>query len=457
MASPSAEAARPAPPGESAREGTQRLLATSLTAGRGGVPRIRGGSGVYFELEDGRRVVDASNTAAPLGHAHPAIVEAVRSAAAAPVVNEGWRLEQREQAAAELLDIAFSGEDWAGAVRFFISASEANDAVLALCQALTGRAPLVTRERAYHGGAGLSRELTVQPQWHGGLSSPELVAAPPRLASVRELTCPRGSRVTGKEGIQLDASWEAGTRAALEGAAAVLLDYSQGGTYHVPAFQDRVAELARQAGVIWIADETVTGFGRVGGWFQFQKGASRPDFVTLGKCMTAGGAAGGALVLSRELCQRLSGSSWQSYSTYRAHPVAMAALRAHLRVSLNEGLYERASALDAYMLERVKALAAGHPGVARADGRGLHWTIELAGPDWRQWRGQEAEPLASRVAAAALADGVLLATSGEQTSLFIAPPLIISEQELEVVFRALDSALTLADREAAEAPAGAGS
>jgi hypothetical protein len=146
------------------------LLSTSLTTGDSANPRIVGGHGVWFQLSDGREVIDASNTAAPLGHCHPEIIAAVRRAADAPVINEGWQWAEREEAADDLLRIAFAGEDWAGAVRFFISASEANDCALALCQALTGRKDLATRERAYHGGAGLARELTVQPQWHGGLA-----------------------------------------------------------------------------------------------------------------------------------------------------------------------------------------------------------------------------------------------------------------------------------------------
>jgi 4-aminobutyrate aminotransferase-like enzyme len=235
----------------------------------------------------------------------------------------------------------------------------------------------------------------------------------------------------------------------LERSAAILLDYSQGGTYHTPAYQDRVATLAREAGSLWIADETVTGFGRVGGWFQFQHAASRPDMVSLGKCLAAGGAAAGALVLSRDLLDRLEGSSWQTYSTFRGHPVEVAAIRAHLRVSARDRIFERARDLDGVMLDRMRQVAGAHPSVARIDGRGLHWTVELRGPDWRTWRGEEAEPLASRVAAAALDAGALIATSGEQTSLFLAPPLIVERDELEKIFEALDHGLTLADRELA--------
>jgi 4-aminobutyrate aminotransferase-like enzyme len=108
---------------------------------------------------------------------------------------------------------------------------------------------------------------------------------------------------------------------------------------------------------------------------------------------------------------------------------------------------ERARELDGVMAERLAAIAASHPSVMRIDGRGLHWTIELHGPDWREWRGQEVEPLASRVASRALDAGALIATSGEQTSLFLAPPLVISRADLELILEALDTALKLADRE----------
>jgi 4-aminobutyrate aminotransferase-like enzyme len=438
------------------------LLSTSLTSGEEANPRIVGGHGVWFRLSDGREVIDASNTAAPLGHRHPEIIEAVRGAADAPVINEGWQWAEREQAAEDLLRVAFAGEDWAAAVRFFISASEANDAALSLCQALTGRKDLATRERAYHGGAGLARELTVQPQWHGGLAGAGGAravggagssAAPPRLATVHELPAPSGARVTGQLDPTAGTDWLASARTQLASSAAVLLDYSQGGIYHSPAYQERVAALAAEEGTYWIADETVTGFGRVGGWFQFQHGQARPDLVTMGKCLSAGGAAAGAIVLSQQLLNRLEGTSWQSYSTYRSHPVAMAAIRAHLRVSSREGLYQRASDLDAVMYGRLAEVAAQHPSVARIDGRGLHWTVELHGPDWRAWHGEEANPLASRVVARALAAGALIATSGEQTSLFLAPPLIISDTELSLIFDALHHGLELADTELAASPA----
>ncbi len=306
------------------------LLSTSLTTGTAGpVPTAVGGEGVWLDLSDGRRVLDASNTAAPLGHRHPEIVEAVRNAASAPALNEGWGWPDRERAAEDLVRIAFGDAEWVGAVRFFISASEANDVALALAQALTKHSDLATRERAYHGGTGLAREMTIQPQWHGGLSSATGGVRPaPRLVDVHALPAPSSARITGQPDPTAGDEWMEKAREGLAKSAAVIIDYSQGGIYHSPRYQDRVAEMAREAGALWIADETVTGFGRVGGWFQFEEGESRPDMVTMGKSLAAGGAAAGALVMSRHLVDQLEGSTWQTYSTYRGHPVAVAAVRA---------------------------------------------------------------------------------------------------------------------------------
>lgn len=430
-----------------------RLLSTSLTAGS--QPLVTGGEGMWLTLEDGRRVIDGTNTAAPLGHCHPEIIEAVRDAAAkAPALNEGMRWGPRESAAEALLETAFEGEEWVGAVRFFISAGEANDVVLALCQALTGRSALATRERAYHGGVGYARELTIQPQWHGGVSYRDRIAAAPRLADVVELPKPSGARIAGPEpDLHADMAALDASAAALGTAAAALIDYSQGGVYHQPYYQDRLAELAREAGTIWIADETVSGFGRMGHWFQFQAGESRPDIVTMGKGLAAGGAPAGAAVFSKDFLERLGGGGWQSYSSYRAHPIQVAATEAHVRISARERLAERAAGFDALMAAEMGRLADAHPCIARIDGRALHWTIELHGPDWRQWEGRDPNPLASQVAARVLEAGALIATSGEQTSLFIAPPLIAEEEDLKTILAAVDHGLELAD-EAVERGAG---
>jgi 4-aminobutyrate aminotransferase-like enzyme len=218
--------------------------------------------------------------------------------------------------------------------------------------------------------------------------------------------------------------------------------------YHSPAYQDRLADAAREAGALWIADEVVTGFGRTGTWFSFQGASTRPDIVTLGKGIGAGAAPGGAVVLSRRLAERIEGAVWQTAGTFRGHPITVAAMRAHLAVLARDELVERAAALDAVMYRLLSELATVHPSVQRIDGRGLHWSIELRGTDWRTWRANTAEEaLATRVSARALEAGALIQTSGEQGMLVLAPPLISSESDLERLVRALDHGLVVADEE----------
>lgn len=436
---------------------TMELISTGLVASDAPLVRVAGGHGPFFVLEDGREVLDASNTAAPLGHGHPELIEAVREAATAPAVNEGWGWPGRDAAARDLLETAFAGEeDWVGGVRFCLSGSEANDLALSLCQALTGRSPLVTRERAYHGMAGLARDMTVQPHWHGGLSSRNGGwRGVPRTTEVRTLPrprcglheqeseCARAGRCTCIEG----------SEGMLDGAAAVIVDYTQGGIYSSSLYQDAIAEAAAAAGALWIADEVVTGLGRSGAWLNYRRGEQRPDIVTLGKPITGGVAPGGAVVISRELRERLREESWQTYSTFRGHPVEVAAISATVRAIERDGLVERAAGLEGRLRDGLGELAERHPSVSRVDGCGLHWTVELHGRDWREWHGDGGgSPLASRVAERALERDVLVATSGEETSLFLAPALISTEEQLDRIVAALDHGLELAD----EAVAGNG-
>jgi 4-aminobutyrate aminotransferase-like enzyme len=424
-----------------------RLLRTGLNAGTE-APRVVGGAGVYFHLDDGRRVLDGSNTGGPLGHAHPRMIAALREAAAMPMVSEGWSWKGRDEAAEDLFDIALPGEEWAGAVRFCLSGSEANDIALALSQALTGRQDIATRERAYHGLVGLSRDVTVQPHWHGGLAAVGSTRRPFPCAPVHILPAPEGALYRS------DLAKAAPLRQRLKAApdmlarsAAVILDYTQGGFYHDGAYQDAVADMAREAGALWIADEVVTGIGRAGRPFAFQGGRSRPDIVTLGKGLGGGMAPVAAVLLSKEIVGKLDGSSWQNYGTLRGHPMAMAAVSAYLHILRDEDLLARVQVLEKLFAKRLEQIARRHPSVCRVAGQGLHWTIELHGPDWRGWLADTPEaPVASRVAAAALAAGAVIGTSGEQTSLFLAPPLVISQDDAERLLEIFDDSLDVADR-----------
>jgi 4-aminobutyrate aminotransferase-like enzyme len=424
-----------------------RLLNTSLTTNEGEPVSVVGGEGCWFQLSDGRKVLDGSNSAGALGHRHPDMVETILKSAEFPAISEGWAWKGRSQAAEDLIDIAFEGEhDWVGSVRFGLSGSEINDMALSLGQTLTGRHAIATRERAYHGLTGLSREVTTQPQWHGGLSFGDgRVAVTPPNCPVRVLSAPEGS-LYGTRVVQRPAMSQDEMAATLADASSVIVDYTQGGIYHDAQYQDQVAAAAKRSGSLWIADEVVTGAGRSGRWFAFQGGKSRPDMVTMAKALAGGAGPIGAVILSKELTERLKPAAWQNYSTYRGHPIAMAGVSTYLNVIKRDRLLERVAHLEGIIGPRLVEIAQRHPSVARVDGRGLHWTVEFRGPHWQEWTAATTEtPIASAVVAAAMAQNVVIGTSGEQTSLFLAPALIISDAEINLLLDVLDHSLTVAD------------
>jgi 4-aminobutyrate aminotransferase-like enzyme len=240
----------------------------------------------------------------------------------------------------------------------------------------------------------------------------------------------------------------AGSEESLHGAAAVIIDYTQGGCYANPAYQDEVAELARAAGALWIADEVITGFGKSGGhWFNFQRGEARPDLVTMGKAMGGGIVPVAAVVLSKRVVELLEGSSWQNYSALRSTDMAAAATRAMISVVHEEGLVARAAELHTRIERRMRSIASNHSGVARIDGRGLHWWVDLGTEDWRDWRGAATEPtVADRVASRVLEAGALIATSGERDAVLTTFPLVISDEDVDRALDALDAGLAEADR-----------
>jgi 4-aminobutyrate aminotransferase-like enzyme len=145
----------------------------------------------------------------------------------------------------------------------------------------------------------------------------------------------------------------------------------------------------------------------------------------------------------------MDGSTWQNYSALRSTDMAAAAVRAMITVIDEEGLVARADDLHQRIERRMRAIASAHPGVARIDGRGLHWWVDLRGDDnWRTWYGADTEgTLADQVAGRALREGAVIATSGERDAVLTTFAMTISDEELDRALDALDAALVEADRQ----------
>ncbi len=226
-------------------------------------------------------------------------------------------------------------------------------------------------------------------------------------------------------------------RAALDrpGMGAALVEPvvgREGVIFPPPGWLATLARLCRERGVILIADEIFTGFGRTGARFAVEAEGTVPDLLCCGK------ALGGGLPIAAVLGRRdLFRAAWERdgealhTATFVAHPLACAAALAALDVMDDERLGERAAELGREIAPRLAAWPRRYPAVAAVRGRGLLWGIELATRDAaHRWSGD------------ALRRGVLMLAGGPEGRVAqIVPPLTIARPQLALALDILEGAL----------------
>jgi adenosylmethionine-8-amino-7-oxononanoate aminotransferase len=201
----------------------------------------------------------------------------------------------------------------------------------------------------------------------------------------------------------------------------------------------RVQEICREREVLFVADEVITGFGRLGEWFGGSRFGLEPDLITCAKGVTSGYLPLGAVIVSGRVSEPFWGDGSKQFLrhgyTYSGHATACAVGIANLDIIEREGLLERARALEP-VLERALRPLADHPlvGDVRA-GLGLLGAIEI-----------DAEALAEhldlpdRVFRAGLERGII-SRPIRGVAMQISPPLVVSETELETLGAALGESL----------------
>ena len=365
--------------------------------GNYGVPAMAvvRGAGARVWDADGREYVDllAGIAVNALGHAHPAVVDAVTHQVAtlghtsnlaitAPAVDLAERL-------LALLDPA--GER-GGRAFFCNSGAEANEAAFKLSR-LTGRSRVVVAEGSFHGRTMGALALTAQPAKQD----------PFRPLPGDVIAVPYGD---------VDA-----LRAAVDAdTAAVFLEPIQGEGGVIPAPPGYLAA-ARAAcdahGALLVLDEVQTGIGRTGAWFAHEHDGVQPDVITLAKGL-GGGLPIGACIAFGDAAALLGPGSHGS--TFGGNPISCAAALAVLDVIERDGLLARAQ----WAGERLATVVAKPSGVSHVRGRGLLLGAVLAAP------------VAAEVEAAARQAGLIVNAVAPDV-IRLAPPLVLSDADLDVV------------------------
>ncbi len=208
-----------------------------------------------------------------------------------------------------------------------------------------------------------------------------------------------------------------------------------------PEYFPRVREICDQHGVLLHLDEVITGFGRTGRWFACQHWNVQPDLLSLAKAMTSGYQPLGAVGLSEEIYQGLLGSEAAFFHgyTYNGHPVCCAAALANLDIIEAERLVENAATVGAYLLERLQELQE-LPHVGEVRGLGLLAAVEIVADKATRAKFAPELKVGERIQARARAGGLLCRAVSDVICL--APPLIITREEVDLVVSRLATAIT---------------
>jgi putrescine aminotransferase len=197
-------------------------------------------------------------------------------------------------------------------------------------------------------------------------------------------------------------------------------------------------ELARKHGILFVADEVISGFGRLGDWFASSMWELEPDFMNLAKGLTSGYLPLGATVVRDEIAEVLMHAGYLAHGfTYSGHPTTCAAALANIAVIERDRLVERVRDDVGPYFQRKLQSYASHPLVGEARGHGLIGALELLPPDRDKSRLTGA--LGAKAAKIAREEGVII--RGIRDLIAMSPPLIITHTEIDELFAGVERTL----------------
>lgn len=358
---------------------------------------IERGEGVYVYDSEGKRYLDlyGGHAVALTGHCHPAVVREVKKQLEKLIFYSNVVYSSvRADASMELIGVAPGGMD---KVFFCNSGAESNETALKIARRYTGRRKILAMKGGFHGRTMGALSATALGDYRSKFE--------PLLGDF--------------EFIEFGNERDAGHFISEEVAGVILepIQSMAGVEMAEDNYYRKLRELCTARGALLIFDEVQTGLGRTGSWFFGDGIGVVPDIITLAKGIGGGIPVGAVLIVehvSRTIKQGEHGS------TFGGGPVAMAAVRANIRVIKEEGLVENARFMGRYLTDELYKL----PVVKKVRGKGLLLGIEL-------------QVEAKKVRDFLFSKGILTGTSANPSVLRLLPPLILKKEDVDFFVGAL--------------------
>lgn len=409
---------------------------------------IERGEGVYLYDYDGNRIIDFSSGLmnVNIGHGDQRITDAVvKQMQQVAYVTPSCVTKVRGDLGKKLAEICPG--DLNKAFYTLCGATSIENAVK-VARLFTGRYKILSRYQSYHGSSSVAMSTSGDPR--------KLPVDSQQAPNFVHFDIPIAYRWEyGSDSHLSEAVANLERIIAYEGPgniAGILLEGESGssGCLKYPeGYLKAVRQLCDQHGILLIMDEVMSGFGRTGKWFGFEHHGIIPDMICMAKGLTCGYLPFGCLMMSDRIASKYDDAVLPIGLTYSAHPVSCAAALATLKIYENDNLIENAANMGAYMDERIEMLKTKHPSIGDWRNTGLLGCLELVKNRTTK------EPMApfnarpeemtvmNKVAAKIRELGMY--TFVRWGYIFIAPPLIITKEQIDEGLDIISEALKIAD------------
>ncbi|HZW95624.1 MAG TPA: aminotransferase class III-fold pyridoxal phosphate-dependent enzyme [Candidatus Eremiobacteraceae bacterium] len=404
---------------------------------------VASAKGIYFYTPEGKRFIDFNSQlmSVNIGHGDERVIQAIsEQAATLAYANPFMATEVRARLGAKLAEIAPGDID-----TFFFTngGAEANENAIKIARFFTGRHKIIARYRSYHGATAGAISLTGDPRrWAAEPGIPGVVhVLDPYHGIERGWESAESSLAMIEEIIQLEGP---------NTIAAFILEPVTGtnGVLVPPdGYLASLRKICDKYGILMIADEVMSGFGRTGAWFAVDHWKVVPDLLCMAKGLTSSYLPLGAVGMRHHIAQHFQDKVFYGGLTYNSHPMGCAAALATIRVYEEDGLIDNAKKIGAIMKALLSELQAKHPSVGAVRSIGLFGIVELIRN--RKTRQPMAPFNGTSDEMAAL--GRFFREQGLYTfvrwnTFFTNPPLCINEQQMREAFAILDRGLEITDK-----------
>jgi adenosylmethionine-8-amino-7-oxononanoate aminotransferase len=404
--------------------------------------------GIYMWDTDGKKYIDFCSglLCVNIGHNNEHVLNAMKEQMSkACYVGTMFGSEPKAKLAAEIAKVTPGDLDY---VFFVNGGAEAIENAIKAARAYTGRHKIYSRWRSYHGATAGAITLTGDPRrW----------AAEPGIPGVVKFfgpychRCPYGYE--SEKTCNLQCLETLKTQIMLDGPhtiAAIFVEPITGTNGIIPPpkeYMKGLSELCKKHGILLVVDEVMAGWGRAGKWFGIEHYDVIPDIIVTAKGLTSGYVPLGCMIWNKKLWDHFQTNPFVGGLTYSGHALACATGIANIEVYKQENLIEKSRVNGDYMLGKLKKLMDKHPSIGDVRAKGLWACIELT------------SDRATKAPLAGFADSernvskelvgrlykMGLSLFAKWDFIFIAPPLIITKEQIDEAVSMIDEALNYTD------------